>query len=76
MSGCAKNSTPSHSSTSLKSAPMDNQRLNRKCDKRKAEEVNLVLGDGVKLNEITLMESASLVGHFANRRMTSDAMKS
>jgi hypothetical protein len=27
------------------------------------------LGDGVKLNEITHVESVSLVGHFASRRI-------
>jgi hypothetical protein len=54
---------------------MEKQCHNQKCIKRKAEEVNLVLDDGVNLNEISLMESASLVVHFANKRMNNDSMK-
>jgi hypothetical protein len=46
-----------------------------KCIKRKVEEVSLVLGDEVKINKITHMESASLVGCFYNETMTGYAMK-
>jgi hypothetical protein len=75
MNGCIENPTPYHSYANPIYGSMEDPQERRKCVKRKEEEVNLVFGDGVKLNEITHMESKSLVGNFSIRKMTRDMMK-
>jgi hypothetical protein len=42
----------------------------KKIVKRKAEEINLLLGDGVKLHEITHLGDGYFVSRFSNKRMT------
>jgi hypothetical protein len=49
---------------------MDHNIGKRKCVKRKMEESNLVLGKAVKLHEILDMEEATMVGHFASKKMS------
>jgi hypothetical protein len=39
----------------------------KKCGKHKMEEPNLVLGEGVKLHEILVMEEVELVGRFTSK---------
>jgi hypothetical protein len=74
MSGGVENPIPSLSSANhkskSKSGSMAEGNFCKKIVKRKAEEINLLLGDGVKLHEITHLGDWYFVSHFSNKRMT------
>jgi hypothetical protein len=64
-----------HYTTNLEVGGMDPRRGRKKCVKCKMEDPNLVLGEGMKLNEILAMEEAMLVGRFASKRMSMETLK-
>jgi hypothetical protein len=52
-----------------------NSKNNRKCVKRKEDDINLELGEGIKLHHILMMEDSTLVGSFVNKRMNIETLK-
>lgn len=62
MSGISPNLDLDTSSMQTGTEGMVKHWQNRKCIKHKAEETNMVLGEGIKLHEIKDMEHAALVG--------------
>jgi hypothetical protein len=54
---------------------IEKHQRNRKYVKHKVEETNLVMGEGINLQEIKDLEDATLVGHFTSKRMSMEILK-
>lgn len=50
-------------------------RKNRKCVKWNIHEINLELGEGMKINEIMDMEYLAVIGIFSRKRMMHETLK-
>lgn len=57
------------------SGGMGNTKKHKKYVKRKEDDINLELGEGIKLHDIMTMEDSALVVRFARKRMSIETIK-